>query len=78
MVRLVKVVLNVISIASSYAGRVLVIAHRDYLLSLPIRRLMAHGFDDVAVEKADERSEEAAHRCPQPRPPREQQREFTR
>lgn len=48
-----------LSIAASYPGRVLVVAHRDYLLGQPIRRLKAHGFDDIAIEKADMRSEGA-------------------
>ena len=43
--------------AVSEPGRVLVIAHRDYLLGQPIKRLEAHGFDDIAVEKAELRSE---------------------
>jgi superfamily II DNA or RNA helicase len=38
-------------------GRVLIIAHRDYLLAQPIRRLQRAGFDDIAIEKADFRSE---------------------
>lgn len=46
-----------LSIAASYPGRVLVVAHRDYLLGQPIRRLAAHGFDDVGIEKAEHRSE---------------------
>lgn len=46
-----------LSIAASYPGRVLILAHRDYLLTQPINRLKAHGFDDVAVEKADQKSE---------------------
>lgn len=46
-----------LSIAASYPGRVLVIAHRDYLLDQPIERLKKHGFDDVAMEKAELRSE---------------------
>ena len=36
--------------AVSHPGRVLVIGHRDYLISQPIARLAAHGFDDVSVE----------------------------
>lgn len=44
-------------LAVSEPGRSLVMAHRDYLLDQPIGRLMAHGFDDVAVEKAEQRSE---------------------
>lgn len=43
--------------AVSHPGRVLVIGHRDYLISQPIARLAAHGFDDVSVEMANERSE---------------------
>lgn len=46
-----------LSIATSYPGRVLIIAHRDYLLGQPISRLKKHGFDDVAIEKAELRSE---------------------
>lgn len=46
-----------LSIAASYPGRVLIVAHRDYLLGQPIRRLKAHGFDDVGIEKADMKSE---------------------
>jgi superfamily II DNA or RNA helicase len=46
-----------LSIAVELRGRVLVIAHRDYLLTQPIARLAAVGFEDVAVEKADQRSE---------------------
>lgn len=46
-----------LSLATEAAGRVLVIAHRDYLLNQPISRLKKHGFDDVAVEKAEQRSE---------------------
>lgn len=46
-----------LSLAVSLPGRVLVIAHRDYLLDSPIGRLKAHGFDDVAVEKAEQKSE---------------------
>lgn len=46
-----------LSIASSYPGRVLIVAHRDYLLNQPIARLEKHGFADVAIEKAEMRSE---------------------
>ena len=46
-----------LSMAVSEPGRVVVIGHRDYLLDQPIRRLAAHGFTDVAVEKAEQRSE---------------------
>ena len=38
-------------------GRVLVLVHRDYLIQQPIDRLASHGFVDVAVEKAEEKSE---------------------
>lgn len=45
--------------ADPILGRVLVIAHRDYLLTQPERRLVGAGFDrnDIAVEKAEHRSE---------------------
>lgn len=46
-----------LSIAVSCPGRALVLVHRDYLINQPIRRLAQHGFDDVAVEKADQKSE---------------------
>lgn len=46
-----------LSLAVEEPGRVLILAHRDYLLRQPIQRLAAVGFDDVAVEKAEERSE---------------------
>jgi len=45
------------SLAVSEPGRVLVLVHRDYLINQPIDRLAAAGFEDVAVEKADERAE---------------------
>jgi superfamily II DNA or RNA helicase len=46
-----------LSLAVAQPKRVLVLAHRDYLLGQPIARLAARGFTDVAVEKAEERSE---------------------
>ncbi len=46
-----------LALAVAEPGRVLVVAHRDYLINQPISRLAAHGFDDVGVEMADERSE---------------------
>lgn len=46
-----------LALAVSEPGRVLVIAHRDYLLFQPIRRLAAVGFEDIAVEKAEMKSE---------------------
>lgn len=48
-----------LSIAASYPGRVLVLAHRDYLLNQPKARLVRAGFDenDIALEKAESRSE---------------------
>lgn len=46
-----------LSMAVEEPGRVLVLAHRDYLLSQPIDRLRRAGFEDVAVEMADERAE---------------------
>lgn len=38
-------------------GRVLVLVHRDYLINQPIERLERAGFEDVAIEKAEQRSE---------------------
>lgn len=46
-----------LSLATEFPGRVLILAHRDYLLRQPIKRLEKVGFDDVAVEKAEECSE---------------------
>lgn len=43
-----------LSSAVSQPRRVLVIAHRDYLLNQPIARLRAKGFDDIAIEKAEQ------------------------
>ncbi len=45
------------SLAVSEPGRVLVLVHRDYLIDQPIDRLARSGFEDVAVEKAEERAE---------------------
>lgn len=45
------------ALAISQPGRVLVLVHRDYLISQPIARLKAAGFTDVAIEKAEQRSE---------------------
>jgi len=45
------------SLAVSEPGRVLVLVHRDYLINQPIERLEKAGFEDVAIEKADERAE---------------------
>lgn len=52
-----------LSLAVSEPGRVLVIAHRDYLLTQPIERLARRGFEDVAVEKGEQRSECMLHRA---------------
>jgi superfamily II DNA or RNA helicase len=46
-----------LTLAVEEPGRVLVLVHRDYLIDEPIKRLAVHGFDDVAVEKAAQRSE---------------------
>lgn len=46
-----------LNLAVEVPGRVLVVAHRDYLLTQPIERLEKRGYDDVAVEKAEEYSE---------------------
>lgn len=52
-----------LSLAVSEPGRVLVLVHRDYLVKQPIERLSRVGFDDVAIEKADHRSEGGLHRA---------------
>jgi len=46
-----------LSIAVEEVGRTMVLVHRDYLIGQPINRLRSHGFHDVAVEKAESRSE---------------------
>lgn len=46
-----------LSLVVNRPGRWLVLGHRDYLLKQPIDRLAKVGFDDVAIEKADVRSE---------------------
>lgn len=46
-----------LSIAVAERGRVLVLVHRDYLITSPLERLKRVGFTDVAVEKAESRSE---------------------
>ena len=51
------------SLAVSEPGRVLVLVHRDYLIGQPIERLARAGFDNVAVEKADERAETGYRRA---------------
>lgn len=50
------------ALAVAEPGRVLVLVHRDYLISQPVERLRRAGFDDVAVEKADLRSDEGGFR----------------
>lgn len=51
------------SLAVAEPGRVLVLVHRDYLIGQPIARLRAAGFEDVAVEKAEERAETGFRRA---------------
>ena len=46
-----------LSLAVAEKGRVLVVVHRDYLISSPIERLSRAGFYDVAIEKAMMHSE---------------------
>lgn len=50
-------------IAVSEPGRVCILVHRDYLISSPIDRLRKAGFDDVAVEKAELKSERGHSRA---------------
>lgn len=52
-----------LSLAVEQENRTLALVHRDYLISEPIRRLAAHGFYDVDVEKADSRSENKFNRA---------------
>ena len=42
-----------LSIAVEEPKRVMVLVHRDYLITSPIDRLARHGFDSVGVEKAE-------------------------
>lgn len=46
-----------LAMAVSEPGRVCVIVHRDYLITSPISRLAKVGFDNVSIEKAEQRSE---------------------
>ncbi len=52
-----------LSIAVERPGRTLVLVHRDYLITSPIARLDRAGFRDVAVEKAEHRSEGGLQRA---------------
>jgi len=45
------------SLAVEEPGRVMVLVHRDYLISQPVERLAKVGFDNVGVEKAESRTE---------------------
>jgi len=46
-----------LSLAVAEPGRVLVLAHRDYLLMQPVSRLASVGFASVGVEKAEHRAQ---------------------
>ncbi len=46
-----------LALAVEEPGRVLVLVHRDYLISQPVARLNRAGFDDVAIEKAEQYAE---------------------
>lgn len=52
-----------LSLAVEERGRVLVLVHRDYLITSPVARLAKVGFADVAVEKADQRAERGGRRA---------------
>lgn len=52
-----------LSVAVEERGRVLVLVHRDYLITSPVQRLARAGFTDVAVEKADQRAERGGRRA---------------
>lgn len=51
-----------LSLAVDEPGRVLVLVHRDYLITSPIRRLERAGFHDVSVEKGKATSERNGNR----------------
>lgn len=52
-----------LSVAVEEPARVLVLVHRDYLITSPVERLRRVGFTDVGVEKADQRSERGFDRA---------------
>lgn len=52
-----------LALAVEEVGRVLVLVHRDYLITSPVDRLAKAGFTDVAVEKADQRAERGGKRA---------------
>jgi superfamily II DNA or RNA helicase len=52
-----------LSLAVEEVGRVLVVVHRDYLITSPVDRLARVGFRDVAVEKAEQRAELGGRRA---------------
>lgn len=54
-----------LSLAVESPGRVLILVHRDYLITEPKRRLIAAGFpaEEIAVEKAEQRSESMFHKA---------------
>jgi superfamily II DNA or RNA helicase len=52
-----------LSLAVEEIGRVLVLVHRDYLITSPVARLAKVGFTDVAVEKGEQRAERNGRRA---------------
>src|ERR1700722_8901499 len=52
-----------LSLAVQEKGRVLILVHRDYLISSPVDRLARVGFTDVGVEKAEQRAERGNKRA---------------
>lgn len=46
-----------LSIATRQPGRVMIVVHRDYLITSPVSRLASIGFDDIGIEKAEKRSD---------------------
>lgn len=52
-----------LSVAVEEPKRVLVLVHRDYLITSPVERLRRVGFTDVGIEKADQRSEQGFARA---------------
>lgn len=52
-----------LSIAVEEPKRVLVLVHRDHLITSPVARLAAAGFRDVAIEKAQDRAESGGRKA---------------
>lgn len=53
-----------LDVALDWPGRVMVMAHRDFLVRQPVERLARRGYDGVAVEMAGERADGGGFRGP--------------